>query len=70
MKLSLILCYLILSQSTCPTPAFSNQPAVRPFVPNTPPALRNVEQYQQSTLGSQLYPVSTPLCYILFYIYI
>lgn len=44
------------AQSTCPTPAFSNQPAVRPFVPNTPPALRNVEQYQQSTLGSQLYP--------------
>ncbi|XP_023523553.1 protein transport protein SEC31 homolog B-like [Cucurbita pepo subsp. pepo] len=32
------------------------QPASRPFVPATPHALRNVEKYQQPTLGSQLYP--------------
>ncbi|KAK1321736.1 hypothetical protein QJS10_CPA03g00730 [Acorus calamus] len=29
------------------------------FVPATPPALKNVEQYQPPTLGSQLYPGST-----------
>ncbi|XP_008803356.2 protein transport protein SEC31 homolog B-like [Phoenix dactylifera] len=38
-----------------PPPAAS-QPAVRPFVPATPPTLRNVEQYQQPSLASQLYP--------------
>ncbi|XP_057976811.1 protein transport protein SEC31 homolog B [Malania oleifera] len=38
------------------TPPITTQPAVRPFVPATPPVLRNVEQYQQPTLGSQLYP--------------
>ncbi|XP_010938544.1 protein transport protein SEC31 homolog B isoform X1 [Elaeis guineensis] len=38
-----------------PPPAAS-QPAVRSFVPATPPALRNVDQYQQPSLGSQLYP--------------
>ncbi|XP_010269720.1 PREDICTED: protein transport protein SEC31 homolog B-like [Nelumbo nucifera] len=32
------------------------QPAVRPFVPATPLVVRNVEQYQQPTLGSHLYP--------------
>ncbi|PKA62399.1 WD-40 repeat-containing protein MSI2 [Apostasia shenzhenica] len=37
-------------------PAASSQPAVKPFVPANPPALRNAEQYQQPTLGSQLYP--------------
>lgn len=39
-------------------PPVSSQPAVRPFIPSTPPVLKNVEQYQQPTLGSQLYPVS------------
>ncbi|KAJ7982263.1 protein transport protein SEC31-like B [Quillaja saponaria] len=43
-----------------PQPNFSappsSQPPVRPFIPATPPVLRNVEQYQQPTLGSQLYP--------------
>ncbi|KAI9116702.1 hypothetical protein K1719_012360 [Acacia pycnantha] len=46
-----------------PQPNFSaapvTQPAMRSFVPHTPPALRNVEQYQQPTLGSQLYPAAT-----------
>ncbi|WOK96042.1 hypothetical protein Cni_G04749 [Canna indica] len=39
-------------------PASVAQPAIKPFVPATPPALRNVEQYQQPSLGSQLYPGS------------
>ncbi|KAK4841237.1 hypothetical protein QYF36_001217 [Acer negundo] len=44
-----------------PQPTFAaapvtSQPATRPFIPSTPPVLRNVEQYQQPTLGSQLYP--------------
>ncbi|XP_028760563.1 protein transport protein SEC31 homolog B [Neltuma alba] len=46
-----------------PQPNFSaapvTQPPMRSFVPHTPPALRNVEQYQQPTLGSQLYPAAT-----------
>lgn len=33
-------------------------PPLRTFDPQTPPVLRNVEQYQQPTLGSQLYNVS------------
>ncbi|XP_043723401.1 protein transport protein SEC31 homolog B-like isoform X1 [Telopea speciosissima] len=37
-----------------PSPV-TTQTAARPFVPATPPVLRN-EQYQQPTLGSQLYP--------------
>ncbi|KAM7512358.1 hypothetical protein LguiB_011233 [Lonicera macranthoides] len=37
-------------------PPVSTQPTVKPFIPSTPPVLRNVEQYQQPTLGSQLYP--------------
>lgn len=40
-------------------PPVSSQPAVRPFIPSTPPVLKNVEQYQQPTLGSQLYPGTT-----------
>ncbi|CAH1440570.1 unnamed protein product [Lactuca virosa] len=37
----------------------ANQPAARPFVPMTPPMMRNADQYQQApTLGSQLYPQS------------
>ncbi|XP_031267395.1 protein transport protein SEC31 homolog B [Pistacia vera] len=38
-----------------PSPA-TTQPAMRPFIPSTPPVLRNADQYQQPTLGSQLYP--------------
>ncbi|XP_068661823.1 protein transport protein SEC31 homolog B-like isoform X1 [Aristolochia californica] len=53
--------------SQTPQPSFvpspvTTQPAVRHFIPSTPPVLRNVDQYQQPTLGSQLYPqgVLTP----------
>ncbi|KAK7312111.1 hypothetical protein VNO77_35711 [Canavalia gladiata] len=48
-----------------PTPQlnFSNTvvapPPLRTFDPQTPPVLRNVEQYQQPTLGSQLYNTTT-----------
>ncbi|KAJ6299438.1 hypothetical protein OIU76_020409 [Salix suchowensis] len=38
-----------------PPHAASQQPT-RPFVPANVPMLRNAEQYQQPTLGSQLYP--------------
>uniref|UniRef100_A0A7N2LYU8 Sec16 Sec23-binding domain-containing protein n=1 Tax=Quercus lobata TaxID=97700 RepID=A0A7N2LYU8_QUELO len=31
-------------------------PVARPFIPTTPTMLKNVGQYQQPTLGSQLYP--------------
>ncbi|KAJ4978081.1 hypothetical protein NE237_008861 [Protea cynaroides] len=41
--------------SYAPSPV-TTQTAVRPFIPATPPALKNVGQYQQPTLGSQLYP--------------
>ncbi|KAE9593486.1 putative transcription factor WD40-like family [Lupinus albus] len=34
-------------------------PALRSFDPQTPPVLKNVEQYQQPTLGSQLYNTTT-----------
>ncbi|KAG9135371.1 hypothetical protein Leryth_007154, partial [Lithospermum erythrorhizon] len=44
-----------------PPPPVSAQPAVKPFVPSNPPMLRNVEQYQQPTLGSQLYPIAANL---------
>ncbi|KAJ9558124.1 hypothetical protein OSB04_012738 [Centaurea solstitialis] len=38
-------------------PPAATQPAARPFVPMTPPMMRNADQYQQPpTLGSQLYP--------------
>ncbi|XP_042462555.1 protein transport protein SEC31 homolog B-like [Zingiber officinale] len=37
-------------------PAVASQPTLRPFVPAAPAALRKVEQYQQPSLGSQLYP--------------
>ncbi|KAJ0792636.1 putative protein transport protein SEC31 [Helianthus annuus] len=38
-------------------PPVTPQAAARPFVPVTPPIMRNVDQYQQlPTLGSQLYP--------------
>ncbi|KAG9459646.1 hypothetical protein H6P81_004154 [Aristolochia fimbriata] len=45
--------------SFVPSPATA-QPAVRPFIPSTPPTLKNLEQYQQPTLGSQLYPQGVP----------
>ncbi|KAA8520202.1 hypothetical protein F0562_014458 [Nyssa sinensis] len=38
------------------SPPVTSQPAVKPFDPTTPLVLKNVEQYQQPTLGSQLYP--------------
>ncbi|XP_043691562.1 protein transport protein SEC31 homolog B-like isoform X2 [Telopea speciosissima] len=49
-------------QANYAPPPVTTQPAVRPFIPSTPPVLRNVEQYQQPTLGSQLYPgVNNPI---------
>ncbi|KAK4794174.1 hypothetical protein SAY86_012168 [Trapa natans] len=42
-----------------PAPSGSHQ-ATRTFVPAPPPVLKNVEQYQQPTLHSQLYPATTP----------
>ncbi|KAF3437366.1 hypothetical protein FNV43_RR20119 [Rhamnella rubrinervis] len=44
-------------------PPVSSQPTVRPFVPSTPPLLKNAEHYQQPTLGSQLYPGTTNHAY-------
>lgn len=38
-------------------PPVTAQPTVKPFVPAPPPVLKNADQYQQPTLGSQLYPV-------------
>ncbi|KAI8545888.1 hypothetical protein RHMOL_Rhmol07G0072200 [Rhododendron molle] len=35
-------------------PPVTPQTTVKPLVPGTPPVLRNVEQYPQLTLGSQL----------------
>ncbi|KAK4285446.1 hypothetical protein QN277_002141 [Acacia crassicarpa] len=40
------------------SPAAVTQPPLRSFDPHTPPTLKNAAQYQQPTLGSQLY--STP----------
>ncbi|KAI8545890.1 hypothetical protein RHMOL_Rhmol07G0072200 [Rhododendron molle] len=42
-------------------PPVTPQTTVKPLVPGTPPVLRNVEQYPQLTLGSQLYPPSEDL---------
>ncbi|URE36710.1 transport protein [Musa troglodytarum] len=43
-------------------PAAASQPTIKPFVPATPAALRNVGHYQQPILGSQLYPgVANPV---------
>ncbi|KAJ6964581.1 hypothetical protein NC652_002740 [Populus alba x Populus x berolinensis] len=39
-----------------PPHAAASQQPTRPFVPANVPMLRNAEQYQQPTLGSQLYP--------------
>ncbi|KAF5738393.1 Transducin family protein / WD-40 repeat family protein isoform 1 [Tripterygium wilfordii] len=44
------------SQANFAPPPVTSQPPVRTFVPSTPQMLRNAEQYQQPTLGSQLYP--------------
>ncbi|GLT39684.1 hypothetical protein SLA2020_138620 [Shorea laevis] len=47
------------TQANFAPPPATTQPAMRPFVPSNPPALRNADQYQQPpTLGSQLYPAS------------
>nr|GMD36612.1 protein transport protein SEC31 homolog B [Ipomoea batatas] len=43
-------------QGNIAAPPGAGHPTIKPFVPTNPPALRNVEQYQQPTLGSQLYP--------------
>ncbi|CAL9148419.1 unnamed protein product [Musa hybrid cultivar] len=45
-----------ISQQAFPSPATMAQPTMKPFSPATPAALRNVERYQQPSLGSQLYP--------------
>ncbi|XP_050281797.1 dihydropyrimidinase-like [Quercus robur] len=38
-------------------------PVARPFIPTTPAMLKNAGQYQQPTLGSQLYPgTANPTC--------
>ncbi|KAL2461198.1 Protein transport protein SEC31B [Abeliophyllum distichum] len=42
-----------------PPPPVHSQPAIKSFVPANAPVLRNVEQYQQPSLGSQLYPQAT-----------
>eukprot|EP00257_Ricinus_communis_P020787 XP_015580116.2 protein transport protein SEC31 homolog B [Ricinus communis] len=43
-------------QASFAPPNAATQQAVRTFVPSDVPILRNAEQYQQPTLGSQLYP--------------
>ncbi|OAY39931.1 protein transport protein SEC31 homolog B [Manihot esculenta] len=43
-------------QANFAPPQVATQQAVRTFVPSNVPILRNAEQYQQPTLGSQLYP--------------
>ncbi|KAH0728249.1 hypothetical protein KY284_004114 [Solanum tuberosum] len=43
-------------QGNIAPPPVATQPAKTSFIPSNPPALRNVEQYQQPTLGAQLYP--------------
>ncbi|URE34598.1 transport protein [Musa troglodytarum] len=45
-----------ISQQAFTSPATMAQPTMKPFSPATPAALRNVERYQQPSLGSQLYP--------------
>lgn len=45
-----------LQPNSIPRPVTS-QPTVKPFIPSTPQGLRNVEQYQQPTLASHLFPV-------------
>ncbi|XP_031127310.1 protein transport protein SEC31 homolog B-like [Ipomoea triloba] len=45
-------------QGSVAPPPIPAQSTVKPFIPTNPPALKHVEQYQQPTLGSQLYPGS------------
>ncbi|XP_024025815.1 protein transport protein SEC31 homolog B [Morus notabilis] len=46
------------------TPPASHQPSLKTFTPSTPPALKNVDQYQQpSSLASQLYPGTNNTAY-------
>lgn len=47
----------MLLQMNVTPPVSMPQPSVKPFIPATPPTLRNVEQYQPPSLGSHLYPV-------------
>jgi hypothetical protein len=53
------LTFFFLQTNFAPPPphAAASQQPTRPFVPANVPMLRNAEQYQQPTLGSQLYPV-------------
>ncbi|XP_050210185.1 protein transport protein SEC31 homolog B [Mercurialis annua] len=46
-------------QANFAPPNAAPQQAVRTFVPSNVPILKNAEQYQQPTLGSQLYPGTT-----------
>ncbi|XP_012065636.2 protein transport protein SEC31 homolog B [Jatropha curcas] len=50
-------------QANFAPPHAPTQQAVRTFVPSNVPILRNAEQYQQPTLGSQLYPGSANPAY-------
>ncbi|XP_010552746.1 PREDICTED: protein transport protein SEC31 homolog B-like isoform X2 [Tarenaya hassleriana] len=46
----------VLQPSFAPAPVSNAQPSMRTtFVPSTPPALKNVEQYQQPTMGSHMF---------------
>ncbi|KAJ6984756.1 protein transport protein SEC31 [Populus alba x Populus x berolinensis] len=46
-----------------PAPHAGTQQATRTFVPANVPSLRNAQQYQQPTLGSQLYPGTATSAY-------
>nr|CAD1833504.1 unnamed protein product [Ananas comosus var. bracteatus] len=50
-----------------PQPTFvpppAQQPAVKTFVPSSLPSLKNADQYQQPSLGAQLYPGVTSATY-------
>ncbi|MQM06063.1 hypothetical protein Taro_038881 [Colocasia esculenta] len=46
-------------QGTLVPPTGESQPPVKFFVPTPAPTLKNVEQYQQNTLASHLYPQGT-----------
>lgn len=47
-------------------PSMAASPAVRPFNPAPPPAVKHTEQHQRSTLASHLYPVGTSLFHLIF----
>lgn len=50
-----LLCFSYQQPTFVPPPA--PQPAVKTFVPSSLPSLKNADQYQQPSLGAQLYPV-------------